>query len=157
MPIEPILRDADLALTESLQSDEKRRLEAMTKFMRCFEQLAIEIANGNASWGAVRPWAREQARRLQAARPAFEDWQLELGKIFYSSGGEEDTEAALDRRSQFAFAREAFRDTPVDEMLAEFEDAEVDQDFREEAIRIALDAPSYAPASHTWWRRRDPA
>jgi hypothetical protein len=28
-----------------------------------------------------------------------------------------------------------------------------DQDFKE-AERIALDAPSYASPSHTWWRRR---
>jgi hypothetical protein len=155
MPIEPILRDAEQALADSLQNDEEARLEAMTRFMRCFEQLAIEIANGNATWDEVRPWAREHAERLQASRPALADWQLELGRIFYGSGGEENTEAALDRRSQYAFVREAFRDTPVDAMLAEFEDAEVDQDFRDEAIRIALDAPSYAPASHTWWRRRD--
>jgi hypothetical protein len=156
MSIDSILREADLALADSLQSDEKERLEAMTRFMRCFEHLAKEIAEGNATWDEVRPWAAERAERVQAARPALAAWQHELGRIFYiAPRGEEEAEAALDRRSQHAFAREAFRDTPVDAMLAEFEDAEVDQDFRDEAIRIALDAPSYAPASHTWWRRRD--
>ncbi|HWO19742.1 MAG TPA: hypothetical protein VNO30_13245 [Kofleriaceae bacterium] len=125
--------------------------------MRCFEQLAQEIARGNATWDVVRLWTRERAERVQAARRALGDWQLEIGRIFYDpSGNEVDAEAALDRRSQHAFAREAFRDTPVDAMLAEFEDAEVDQDFKEEAERLALDAPSYAPASHTWWRRRAP-
>jgi len=157
MSIEPILHDADLALAESLQSDEQARLDAMTRFMRCFEQLAQEIARGNATWDVVRLWTRERAERVQAARRALGDWQLEIGRIFYDpSGNEVDAEAALDRRSQHAFAREAFRDTPVDAMLAEFEDAEVDQDFKEEAERLALDAPSYAPASHTWWRRRAP-
>ncbi len=155
MSIEPILRDADLALAESLQSDEKARLDAMTRFMRCFEQLAQEIAKGNTTWEAMRPWARERAERVQAARRALGDWQLELGRIFYDPSGDEvDAEAALDRRSQHAFAREAFRDTPVDALLAQFEDAEVDQDLQDEAVRLALDAPSYAPASHTWWRRR---
>jgi hypothetical protein len=155
MSVEPILRDADQALEESRQTEEKVRLQAMTRFMRCFERLAIEIAEGNATWDEVRPWAAERVERVRAAWPALTDWQHELGRIFYiASRGEEETEAALDRRSQHAFAREAFRDTPVDEMLAEFEDPEVDQDFKEEAERIALDAPPYAPPSHTWWRRR---
>jgi hypothetical protein len=152
MSIEPILRDADLALAASFQSDEKARLEAMTRFMSCFEQLAQEIANGNATWDAVRPWARERAERLRAARPALADWQLELGRLFYSPSRDEvDAEAALYRQSQHAFAREVFRDTPVDAMLAEFEDAEVDQEFHDEAIRLDLFAPSFIPRSHTWW------
>lgn len=157
MSIEPILRDADLALAESLQPDPKARLKAMTRFMRCFEQLAKEIAEGRATWDEVRPWARASAERVAAARDALGDWQIEMGKLFYDPSGDEvAAEAALDRRSQYAFAREAYRDTPVDELLAELEDAEVDRDFHEEAERLALDAPSYAPASHTWWRRRDP-
>lgn len=155
MSIDPILRHADLALADSLQSDEQARLEAMTKFMRCFEELAKVIAKGDATWDDVRPWAAGHAEHVLVARPALVDWQHDLGRLFYiTSRGEEEAEAALDRRSQHAFAREAFRDTPVDTMLAEFEDAEVDQDFKEEAERIALDAPSYAPPSHTWWRRR---
>lgn len=155
MSIESILHDADRALADSLQSDEKARLEAMTRFMRCFEQLAKAISEGNGTWDAVRPWAREATDRVQAARRALGDWQIDLGRIFYNPSGDEvDAEAALDRRSQHAFAREAFRDTLVDAMLAEFEDAEVDQDLRDEADRLALDAPSYAPPSHTWWRRR---
>lgn len=54
-------------------------------------------------------------------------------------------------RAQYAFAREAFRDTPADALLAEFEDAEVDQEFHDEAVRLDLFAPSFVPRSHTWW------
>jgi hypothetical protein len=89
---------------------------------------------------------------LQAARSAFGDWQLELGRIFYvAARGEEEAEAALYRRSQFAFAREVFRDTSVEPMLTKYEDAEVDQDFQDEAVRLELFAPSFIPRSHTWW------
>ena len=152
MSIELLLRDADLALADSLQSDEKTRLEAMTRFMSCFEQLAREIAKGNATWDAVRPWAHRAAERMRAARSVSGDWQIEMGRLFYSASRDEvDAEKALYWRSQYAFAREAFRDTPADEMLAEFEDAEIDQEFHDEAVRLDLFAPSFIPRSHTWW------
>lgn len=155
MTIEQILHDADLALAGALQDDPEPRLEAMTRFMHSFEQLAKELEQSGDTWDAVRAWAREHAERLIAARPAIVDWQFELGRIFYNPTGDEvDAEIALDRRSQYAFAREAFRDTPADELLAGFEEPEVDQKFRAEAERLALDAPSYAPADHTWWRDR---
>lgn len=155
MTIETILQDADRALVDSQQSDPKARLEAITRFMRTFEDLAREIASGNGSWDSVRPWARNATERVRAARPALADWEIEMGQLFYNASRDEsDAEAALDRRSQHAFAREAFRETPIDAMLAEFEDADVDQDFHDEADRLALDAPSYAPTSHTWWHQR---
>ena len=65
----------------------------------------------------------------------------------------EEVEAALDRRSQHAFARELFRDAPADELLARYDDPKVDEDFRAAAEHVALDAPSYVSASHPWWRR----
>ena len=155
MTTESILHDADLALADALQSDPKARLDAITRFMHAFDDLAREIFSGHGSWDAVRPWARDAVERVLAARPALGEWETEMGQLFYSASRDEsDAEAALDRRSQHAFAREAFRDTPINALLAKFEDAEVDQDFHDEADRLALDAPSYAPASHTWWRHK---
>jgi hypothetical protein len=154
--LEAILQNADSALADARQDDPSVRSEAMTRFMGAFTALAREIASGNGSWESVRPWAREIVERVRSVRPALADWEIAIGQLFYSpSGDETDAEAALERRSQHAFAREAFSGTPVDSMLAEFEDAEVDLDFHQEAERLALDAPSWVPRSHTWWRWRD--
>jgi hypothetical protein len=156
MTLEAILQSADRALADARQNDPNVRFEAITRFMGAFNALAREIASGNGSWESVRPWAREAVERVRAARSALAVWEVAIGQLFYSpSGDETDAEAALERRSQHAFAREAFRGTPVDSMLAEVEDAEVDKDFHEEAERLALDAPSWVPRSHTWWRWRD--
>jgi hypothetical protein len=146
-----ILADADAALAGALEGDERARLAAMTRFMRAFEELAQAVARGAASWDDARPWAQRTAAQLVAAEPALEAWELEQGALFYG-GGEERVERALDRRSQHALARELFRGTPVDELLAAYEAADVDADMRDEAHRIALDGPSYLPRSHTWWR-----
>ena len=157
MTTETILRNAELALAEALDSDPARRLDAVTRFMRAFEDLARDIAVGRGDWDAVRPWARSMVERVSAAWLALGEWELEMGRLFFSASGDErDAENALDRRSQHAFAREAFRGTPVDVMLAEAEDAEVDQDFHDEAVRLGLGKPSYVPATHTWWRLQDP-
>jgi hypothetical protein len=155
MTIQTILQDADHALAGASSDDQGLRLEAMKRFMCAFYDLAREIHAGNGSWDDVRPWAGDIADRVRAARAALGEWQLDIGRLLYSpSWGEEDIEIALERRSQHAFAREAFRDTPVDELLAGAEDAEVDQDFHDRAEGYALDAPSFVPASHTWWHRR---
>jgi len=156
MTVETILQEADRTLAESLQGDPNARMDAITRFMRSFEELARQIASGGGTWDDVRSWARDAVERVRAARLALADWEIAMGQLFYKpSGDETDAEAALDRRSQHAFAREVFQGTPVDLMLAEFEDAEVDQDFHEEAERLALDAPSWVPRSHTWWRWRE--
>jgi len=119
--------------------------------MRSVQRLAEAVAAGITTWDALRPWARVHAEAVCAADPAISDWELDMGRFLYR-GGEEGIEWALDRRSQHAFARELFRDTPADELLAAYEDAEVDKDFREAAARVALDAPDYVPTTHTWWR-----
>jgi len=141
-----ILADADSALAATIEGERRDRLDAMTRFMRSFEQLAREVATGTATWDDVRPWAVRNSERLVAARDALCDWE-----IFYG-GGEEEAEWALDRRSQHALARELFRGTPADELLASYEDEEMDREFREQADRVALDGPSWYPRSHTWWR-----
>jgi hypothetical protein len=147
-----ILATADAALTAAQDAEGRARLDAMTDFMRSFEQLARVVASGAATWDEARTWATRNAERLVTASSALTDWEIEMGRIFH--GGEEDAERALDRRSQHALAREVFRDTPADELLAQYEDAEVDKDFHDEAERLSLDAPSYVPRSHTWWRWR---
>ena len=150
-----ILRNADLALAQSLRDDPIERLGGMIEFMRSFEVLAREIHSTHESWDPVRLWAAGVAGRVQAADRAFDDWQLELGDLLYgASRNEEEVEAAFYRRSQYAFAREAFRDTPVDALLARAEDAEFDRDLREAAERLDVFAPSYVPRSHTWWLPR---
>jgi hypothetical protein len=156
MTIDALLKHASDALDGALHAaDEKARLAAITRFMRTFGDLAKEISAGHGSWDDVRPWAHGIAERVLGAREALGDWQLDIGRLFYDPTRDEvDAEAALLRRSQQAWAREAFSDTAVDALLAEFEDPEVDREFRAEADRIALDPPEYAPASHTWWRRR---
>jgi hypothetical protein len=148
-----ILTDADAALTAAIEGVPRARLDAMTKFMLSFERLAREVAGGAATWDDLRPWAVSRAERLCSAHDALTDWEFEMGQIFYH-GGEEDAERALRRRSQHALARELFRDTPADEMLAAYEDEEVDREFRDEAERIAIDALDWVPPSHVWWRRR---
>ena len=151
MPItHEILAEADVALAAALDGDLRVRLDAMTRFMQSFERLAREVAKGTATWDEVRPWATRNADRLVAADDAVSDWEVEMCQIFH--GGEEDAERALDRRSQHALAREVFRGTPADELLAAYEDEQVDRDFRDEAERLALDAPDYVPRTHTWWR-----
>lgn len=118
--------------------------------MRSFDQLAREVAKGAATWDETRGWAIRNAERVVAAEAALSDWEIEMGRIFH--GNEEDAERALDRRSQHALAREVFRGTPADELLAAYEDADVDREFQDEAQRLALDGPSWLPRTHTWWR-----
>lgn len=155
MSIPAILQDADRALSDALSDDPALRLEAMKRFMRSFYDIAKEIHAGNGSWDDVRPWAREVADRVWAAHTALGDWQSDLGRLLYDRPwGEESMELALERRSQHAFAREAFQGTEIDDVLAASEDAEVDQDFRNGAVGYALDAEPFVPASHTWWRNR---
>lgn len=144
------LAHAETALTASLQGEPAARLGAMTRFMECFERLARDVARGGADWDKARPWAMRNSERLRAAREALSDWDLETGQIFYG-GTEESAERALQRRSQFAFVRELFRDTAAEEMLLGYEAHDVDQDFREQAERLGLDAPDWVPRSHSWW------
>jgi hypothetical protein len=152
--IKQILDQAERALAKVVSDDKRSRLDAMTDFMRSFERLALEVAKGETSWDDVRPWAQRNSERLVAAKDALADWEHEMYRIFLS-GGEEEAEWALDRRSQHALARELFRGTPADELLATHEDEEMDREFRDEAERLALDGPSYVPRTHTWWRWRD--
>lgn len=150
---EATLAEADAELTAALEGDQRAKLDAMTKFMLSVEQLAREVASGGATWDEMRSWAVCHADKLCSAHDALTDWEFEMGQIFYH-GGEEDAERALRRRSQHALARELFRDTPADAMLAAYEDEEVDREFRDEAERIAIDAPDWIPSSHIWWRRQ---
>lgn len=154
LALDEILADADAALAGALDDDQTTHLHSMIRFMRCFERLAQEVSAGTISWHDVRPWGLRNAERLRSARKAMDEWQWGMGELL-SHGGEEDRERGLLRRSQHAFAREVFRDTPADEFLDAYEDEETDQEFREEAERLALDAPDYVPSSHTWWRWRD--
>ena len=146
-----ILATADSALMAALKSEGRARLQAMTDFMHSFERLACTVANGEATWAEMRPWAERTAEQLCSAHDALTAWELELGEHFYD-GGEERAERALTWRSQHAIARELFRDTPAHELLAAYEDNEVDGDLRDRAERLALDRPSWAPQTHTWWR-----
>jgi hypothetical protein len=148
-----ILADADAALSAALVGEPRARLRAMTVFMESFERLWHEAAQGAASWEDARPWARSNVERVRSAREALEDWELEMGHVFYH-GGEEEALRALMWRSQHALARDLFRGTPVDDLLAGYEAEDVDADFRDEAERIALDGPSWLPRTHTWWRWR---
>jgi len=148
-----ILAEADSALLTSLNSDGPVRLQAMTDFMNSLERLARAVADGQDT-GAARPWAIHTAEQLYLAGGALSDWEQELGELFYG-GGEERAERALVRRSQRAIARELFRDTRADELLAAYEDEDVDRDLLDRAERLALDRPSWVPRSHTWWRSRE--
>ena len=148
-----ILAEADAALAAAQEGDSRARLDAITKFMLSFERLAREVASGAVTWDELRPWAVRRVEWLCSAHDALTDWEFEIGQIFYH-GGEEDAERALRRRSQHALAREMFRDTAAEDMLAAYEDEEVDREFRNEAERIAIDALDWVPSSHTWWRRQ---
>jgi hypothetical protein len=148
---DPLLGSAEAALTAARDGNPDDRVKAMTQFMSVMEALAHEVSNGTFSWDELRPWAVRNADRLRAARDAVSDWEVELGSMF-NHGGEEEKEQALTWRSQHAFARELFRGTPGDELLAGFEDAEMDADYRAASERIPLDGEVWYPASHTWWR-----
>jgi hypothetical protein len=123
----------------------------MTTFMSSFEQLARAVADGNATWAEARSWAERTSEKLCSARDALADWEQALGEHFYH-GGEERAERALGWRSQHAIVRALFSDTPADELLAAHEDQEVDRDLRDRAERLALDRPSWASQTHSWWR-----
>jgi hypothetical protein len=90
---------------------------------------------------------------LRAAERAVDDWALKMGRVFHH-GGEEEAERALEMRSQYQYAYDLFRGTSAEDVLAGRVTEEGDQEFRDEAERLALDPPSHAPASHTWWRRQ---
>lgn len=141
---------ADTALTTSVEGPAKARLQAMAEFMRCIEQLARDLSTNTADWQLARLWAARNANRLRTARETLSDWDLETGRVFYG-GGEEAVERALQRRSQFALARELFRDTAAEEMLFGYDAQDVDQEFREQAERLGLEPPEWLPPSHTWW------
>jgi hypothetical protein len=152
MATQQILAEADAALTAALDTTAERnaRRDAMKLLMRTFETLAKDVDAGTASWDDAREWGRRNAERFCDARDALADWQAELAKLF-DYGNEEEIEWALDRRSQHAFAREVFRDTEADELLATYETAEGDAELRERAELVKLEGPSYAPRTHTWW------
>jgi hypothetical protein len=150
--VEQILAQADGALAKASIGEPTARREAIGKLMQCFEQLAREVAQGVTSWEAVRSWAQQNAERVRAARQTIKAWDAETGDMFYSpSGGEEEAEAVLKRRSRLAFAAEVFRGTSAAEALAGLESEEFDRDLHEEAARLELFAPSYIPRSHHWW------
>jgi len=149
--VNAILAEAEAELTAALSTDPHKRLAAINRFMKALERVARQVAAGEASWDDTRPWAARNAEKLRSARQALSDWEVEMGR-FVHEGGEERIEWGLDRRSQHAFAREVFRDTPADEMLAAYEDDDEDKDFREAAELAALDGPSWLPRTHTWWR-----
>lgn len=151
--IHDILAIAETALTSALSSDARERLDAMTRFMYSFERIARAVAEEKATWDELRPWAKRMVAQFVAADDALSDWEVEMWRIF--RGNEEDAERALDRRSQHALARELFRGTAADDLLAAYEDADVDREFRDEAQRLALDGPSWLPRTHTWWRWKD--
>jgi hypothetical protein len=153
MAIDPMLL-ADAASSLRAAQDPIEGAEGMKRFMRAVEQLARTVEVGTATWGELGPWAGEQLETLLAAKPALRAWETEMGGMFYDSDGVESTEAALRGRSQHAFARELFNGTAADDMLAAFEDADVDEDFRRETERIGLSTPTYVPATHTWWHNR---
>jgi hypothetical protein len=154
-PLDEILTAADDALAAARSDEEAVRVRAMTAFMEAIEQIAHAIEAGASRDDALR-WAGQRAEKLLALENAMTDWQLALGHLFYDVGGEEHVERALLWRSQHALAREIFRDTPVDALLESYEDAKVDADLRDEARRIAIDGPNWAPRTHTWWRWPDP-
>jgi Ankyrin repeats (3 copies)/Ankyrin repeats (many copies) len=93
------------------------------------------------------------AERLMAAlvQDALAAWETEMAGTFYH-GGEEEGERALSWRSQHALALALMHGTPAADLLASHDDAEIDEEFRKEAERIALDAPEWVPRSHDWWR-----
>jgi hypothetical protein len=151
MPIvDDILATAEITLAAALRSQGRERLDAMTQFMSSFERLAREVAKGTATWNEARAWATRNAERLVAAEDALSDWEVEMAQIFH--GNEQEAERSLDRRSQHALAREVFRDTPADDLLAAYESKDLDREFQDEAHRLALDGPSWLPRTHTWWR-----
>jgi len=123
--VNTILAEAEAELIAALTPDPHARLAAMNRFMKALERVARQVAAGDASWDDMRSWAARNAEQLRSARQALSDWEVEMGR-FIHEGGEERIEWALARRSQHAFAREVFRDTPADEMLAAYEDDDVD-------------------------------
>lgn len=149
---EELFADADRALAAVPETQGRDQLFQMRRFMEAFERLGREVATGSATWAAARPWALGVAERLTAApvQDAFGTWATEMMELFYH-GGEEEGERALSWRSQLALAQVLFQGTPAAELLA-YDDAERDEDFKQEAERIALDAPEWVPRSHDWWR-----
>ena len=154
--LDEILTRADEALAAAAAGEPDARRRAIGTFMQCFEQLAREVAAGATSWEAAAPWAARTADQVRAAGASIKAWDAESADLLYSpSGGEEEMDAALRRRSRLAFAREVFRGTAADEVLAALEEKEFDHDLHEEAVRIEMFAPSHIPRSHTWWARPD--
>lgn len=150
--LEKILAQADEALSKASIGEPEAQRDAIGKLMQCFEQLAREVAQGTMTREAVTAWAERNAERVRATRQAFKAWDAETGDMFYApSGGEEEAEAALKRRSRQAFALEIFRGTQAEEVLAGLDSEEFDRDLHDEADRLELFAPSYIPRSHTWW------
>jgi hypothetical protein len=151
--LEQILKEAESALSASSQEDDNTHRAAMTKFMAAMKRIARMVVAGNATWDAVRPWAKHNANQVISARRGFEDWSGETYRIFYG-GGEEEAERALERRSLLEFVLTLFRGTEAEEWLDGFETDDVDQDYREQAEQCGLDPPDWVPPSHTWWRWR---
>lgn len=133
----------------AVAGDRKTRVAVMRELMQGFAELAREVAAGKASWDELRGWGSCHTGALIAAREALTDWELEMGEILWRS--EEWAERALEWRSQHAFAREVFHSTEADDLLAGFEDEEMDGEFHERAEAWAFSPPDYVPSSHTWW------
>jgi hypothetical protein len=142
-----ILATLEAALIAAADPDEAVHREAMAAFMAGFEQLARQATD----WEQLRPWAAAHAEQLLAAGDALADWSATTADIFYKRG-EEGAELALERRSKFELVRQLFRGTEAESLVEACRDDEVDQEYREQALGLALDPPEWVPPSHTWWR-----
>jgi hypothetical protein len=122
------------------------RLAHFTKFLEHFGPLVGEARD----WGQTRGWLEEQARLLVVSREVLTDWHAHSVALM-NEGGEEGAEEALRRRSQYAFLREAFRNTEADEWLAPYDDEAWDLELRAAALAFGFTAPANIPSSHVWW------
>jgi hypothetical protein len=140
---ETLLEDASAALRD----------HDVVRFFGVMYVVGKAVTAGTTTWSEHAAWAREHASAVIAARPAFGTWSTENGHLFYDpTGGLEEVEKAVRRRSELAFARDLFAGTPADEVLAELVSEEYEHDLHEEADRLDVFRPPTLPATHRWWK-----
>jgi len=121
----------------------------MAEVMQAIWRVAKEVADGRLTWSDVRNCTSALSGALVDARNALDDWDCKTGD--YAQDGEDGAVLALERRSQLAFARQVFADTPADARLSLYEDAEFDAELHQLAVDFHLTPDDWVPRTHTWW------
>lgn len=151
-------RSQRLATIEELTASAKQFLHEGTvlRFMEIVVEFGRHVAQSETTWAALRGVAEELSPLVCAQQTKLQGWTAALS--WASVSDEPDACDVVERRSELELARTWFRDTPAGELFDHIQtDSYDDAQYKALAIEYFMEAPPWAPMSHTWWVRRLPS